>query len=181
MSIVNAASPARRDAGFGLIEILAAVLVLAVGVVGFAALQLRAVQTSGDSYYRTQAMSIAQDLAERVRANSTQVATYTDEATWPTDAVDQALIDDCMVGNCTLAEMVAFDAASVRFNAQTLLPQGLVNMQACPASALNCIFVAWDGLLPTAGPDGQCVDENGLYMNPPANMAMLPCVMLEVQ
>lgn len=181
MSIVNTTCPARREAGFGLVEVLAAVLVLAVGVVGFAALQMRAVQTSGDSYYRTQAMSIAQDLAERARANSTQVATYTAAATWPTTAVDQTALDDCMVGNCTPAEMAAFDAASVRFNAETLLPQGLVNMQACPDSALNCIFVAWDGLLPTAGLGGQCVDENGIYEDPPANMAALPCVMLEVQ
>lgn len=181
MSIVNAASSARREAGFGLVEILAAVLVLAVGVVGFAALQMRAVQTSGDSYYRTQAMSIAQDLAERARSNSTQIATYTAAATWPTDAVDQTALDDCMAGNCTPAEMVAFDAASVRFNAESLLPQGLVNMQVCPGSALNCVFVAWDGLLPTAGLDGQCVNEDGVYKNPPDNMPALPCVMLEVQ
>lgn len=181
MSIVNAASSARREAGFGLVEVLAAVLILAVGVVGFAALQMRAVQTSGDSYYRTQAMSIAQDLAERTRANSTQMATYTATATWPTTAVDQTALDDCMVGNCTPEQMAAFDAASVRFNAETLLPQGLVNMQACPASALNCIFVAWDGLLPTAGTAGQCVNDQGIYQNPPANMPLLTCVMLEVQ
>jgi type IV pilus assembly protein PilV len=181
MSIMSRKSSGRQEAGFGLIEVLASVLVLAVGVMGFAALQLRAVQTSGDSYYRTQAMSIAQDLAERARSNSTVIATYVAAATWPTTAVDQTQLDDCMVGNCTPAQMVTFDAASVRFNAETLLPQGLVNMAACQGSALNCIYVSWDGLLPTAGAAGQCVDAAGIYKNPPPNKPAISCIMLEVQ
>lgn len=181
MSIMSRTSSGRQEAGFGLVEVLAAVLVLAVGVVGFAALQMRAVQTSGDSYYRTQAMSIAQDLAERARSNSSEVATYVAAATWPTTAVDQTALDDCMVGNCTPAQMVVFDAASVRFNAETLLPQGLVNMQACPGSALNCILVSWDGVQPTAGLAGECVNENGLYLSAPPGKAAIPCIMLEVQ
>lgn len=171
----------RTQAGFGLIEVLAAVFVLAVGVVGFAALQMRAVQTSGDSYYRTQAMSIAQDLAERARANSTQVAYYITAATWPTTAADQTVLGKCMTGNCTVAEMAAFDAMSVRFNAETLLPQGLVNMATCQGSSLNCIYVSWDGLLPTAGAAGECVDDKGLYKPPAANKPAITCVMLEVQ
>lgn len=181
MSIMSRTSSGRQEAGFGLIEVLAAVLVLAVGVVGFAALQMRAVQTSGDSYYRTQAMSIAQDMAERARSNSTQMATYVAAATWPTTAVDQTLLDDCMIGNCTPLQMAAFDAASVRFNAETLLPQGLVNMQACAGSALNCIFVSWDGLQPSAGLAGECVDENGFYRAAAPGKAAISCVMLEVQ
>lgn len=174
----------RREAGFGLIEILAAVLVLAIGVIGFAALQVRAVQASSDSYARTQAMSIAQDLAERVRANGGEMATYLNAATWPTTAITEAP-DGCMVGNCTTAEMAAFDAMSVRYNAQTLLPAGLVRMEACQASVRNCIYVAWDGLQPTAGasagPDGDCVSDTGVYLAPPTGQPARSCVMLEVQ
>lgn len=167
-----------HEAGFGLIEVLAAVLVLAVGVIGFAGLQMRAVQSSGDAYYRTQAMAIAQDLAERVRINNTQMSTYLAASTWP-DTVDSAPTD-CFEDDCTPADMVAFDANSVVYSAQTLLPQGLVKMEACQASAVNCIYVSWDGLQPTAGSTGQCVDANGKYFSPPANKPSITCVMLEV-
>jgi type IV pilus assembly protein PilV len=166
-----------REAGFGLIEVLAAVLVLAVGVVGFAALQMRAVQTSGDSYYRTQAMSIAQDLAERARTNTNQIATYLTAATW-TSALAPT---DCMANNCTANQMAIFDAASVRTSATTLLPQGLVRMEACQKGVLNCIYVSWDGLQPTAGLAGECVADTGIYKAPPPNKPAITCVMLEVQ
>ncbi|MDF2446180.1 MAG: pilus assembly protein [Moraxellaceae bacterium] len=184
-SVISGRVRTGSQAGFGLIEVLAAVLVLAVGVVGFGALQLRAVQTSGDSYYRTQAMSIAQDLAERARSNSSQMAGYLTATNWPTTAVGTPPTA-CMTGNCLPDAMMNFDTQSVRYSAQTLLPQGLVRMETCQdptpgGTPLSCIYVAWDGLLPTAGASGQCVDANGLYKAPPANRASLPCVMLEVQ
>ncbi|MFZ5560102.1 MAG: type IV pilus modification protein PilV [Pseudomonadota bacterium] len=177
----------RREAGFGLVEILVAVLVLAIGVVGFAALQLRSMQTSSDSYARTQAMAIAMDLAERVRANSLDpaaVTAYRNDANWPptnTTAVTAAPVN-CMTGNCDSVTMATFDIDSARFSAATLLPQGLVRMEACRLSDKLCIYVSWDGLLPTSGalPDGQCVTAAGIYHNPPANRASLPCVMLEI-
>lgn len=177
---MKSTSFAAREQGFGLIEVLAAVLVLAVGVVGFAALQLRAVQTSGDSYFRTQAMSIAQDLAERVHSNPSEMAYYLTAGNWPTTSQNTAPVT-CMTGNCTTNQMAVFDAESVRFAAQTLLPQGLISMQTCQDSVMNCIYVAWDGLQPTAGASGQCVGTNGAYLSPPANRPSLPCIMLEVQ
>lgn len=170
----------QRQQGFGLVEVMAAMLVLAVGVVGFAALQTRAVQTSGDAYFRTQAISIAQDLAERVHANPTQVAYYTNANSWPTTK-QTAIPSGCVTAACTAAEMAAADVLSVRFAAQTLLPEGLVSMGTCQGSVLNCIYVAWDGTLPTAGATGQCVTAAGVYLAPPGNRPMLPCVMLEVQ
>lgn len=174
------------QAGFGLIEVLAAVLVLAVGVVGFGALQLRAVQTSGDSYYRTQAMSIAQDLAERTRVNSSQMVTYLTPGNWPVTPYAGTAPTNCMTGNCLPVDIANFDIQSVRYAAQTLLPNGLVRMEACQdptpgGTPLNCIYVAWDGLEPSAGAAGQCVDQNGFYKPAASNRATLPCVMLEVQ
>lgn len=159
--------------GFGMIEIMVAVLVLAVGVMGFAGLQSRAVQSSGDSYYRTQANSIAQDLAERVRVNSAQRAYYLTANLWPTTE-QTAVPDSCRTATCTDQAMADFDAAIIRYNAQTLLPQGLVKMEQCQASAVNCIYVSWNGTQPTAGATGDCVLADGKYKLG-AN-----CVMMEV-
>ena len=170
-----------RERGFGLIEVLAAMMVLSIGVMSFAALQMRAVQTSGDSYYRTQAMAIAQDLAERVRTNPAQMTTYLASATWAT--APTAVPTTCMSGTCTATQLATFDAQSVLYSAQTLLPQGQVSMIACPGSSLNCILVSWDGLPATAvsAPASGCISATtGAYMPPPANKAMTPCVMLEM-
>lgn len=143
------------EKGFGMIEVLVAILVLAIGVLGFAGLQARAVQASGESYYRTQAMSIAQDLAERFRVNSSASATYLLAGTWSTTvaAPNCFTADTCT----TAAKMAAFDAENVRNNAATLLPQGQVLMENCIASSMRCIYVSWDGLVPGAGV-GKCVD-----------------------
>lgn len=168
-----AALGAARQRGFGMIEVMVAVLVLAVGVMGFAGLQSRAVQASGDSYYRTQAMSIAQDLAERMRVNSSQKTYYLTTTLWPT-TTQTTIPSACISAACTTQAMADYDAAIIRYNAQTLLPQGLVKVEQCKASAVNCIYVSWDGTQPTAGTGGQCVDNNGKYL------LGASCVMMEV-
>lgn len=172
--------PNDKQSGFGMMEILVSMLVLAVGVLGFAALQSRAVQTSGDSYYRTQAMSLAQDLAERVKANSGQVAVYMTATKWPAGNSAVTVPTGCLDTACTAAAMADNDIQAVRYNVQTLLPQGDVRMETCQGSSMNCIYVAWDGVAATAGATGQCVGADGKYKSPPANAPALNCLMLEV-
>ncbi len=58
-----------KNRGFTLIEILVALLVLAVGFLGMAALQSTSVKGTQDTYFRTQADLLANDLAERMRSN----------------------------------------------------------------------------------------------------------------
>ncbi|WP_422137453.1 type IV pilus modification protein PilV [Endozoicomonas sp. ALC020] len=55
--------------GFTLIEILVAVLVLSIGLLGMASLQLLGSQSSQGAASRTQAALLAYDLAERMRNN----------------------------------------------------------------------------------------------------------------
>jgi len=65
-----------QQKGVGLIEVLVAVLLLSVAVLGFSALQMRAISATDESLIRTQALSIIRGLAENMRANSQQIATY---------------------------------------------------------------------------------------------------------
>ena len=58
-----------RQAGASLIEILIAVLVLAVGLVGLAALQASALQANHGSHLRSVATHLAYDIGDRMRAN----------------------------------------------------------------------------------------------------------------
>ncbi len=55
--------------GFSLIEVLIALVILAVGVLGLAALQTTGLQYTHDSYIRSQATVIVYDLVERMRNN----------------------------------------------------------------------------------------------------------------
>lgn len=58
-----------RDSGFTLIESLIALLVLSIGLLGVAAMQLSSLQANNGAFQRTQATFLAQDIADRMRAN----------------------------------------------------------------------------------------------------------------
>lgn len=60
---------ARYDCGFSLIEVLVALVVLSVGLLGLAALQSTATQFNASAYSRSQATILAYDMADRIRAN----------------------------------------------------------------------------------------------------------------
>lgn len=82
MSSVNQAGhrqlrlPGGRQKGFGLIEVLVALLILAVGLLGMASLQTASLQQTTGSQTRTQAILLAKDIVERIRANRPNRASY---------------------------------------------------------------------------------------------------------
>lgn len=62
-------APLRTMQGMSLIEILVAVLVLSIGVLGLAALQGFSLQAGQGAYHRTQATNIAYEIADFTRLN----------------------------------------------------------------------------------------------------------------
>jgi type IV pilus assembly protein PilV len=59
----------RNSSGLTLLEVLIAVLVLSIGMLGLAGLQTASLRFNMGAYYRTQATSLAYDFADRLRAN----------------------------------------------------------------------------------------------------------------
>jgi len=55
--------------GVTLIEVLVAIVITSIGILGFASLQFLGINSNQSAYYRSQATFIASDLAERMRAN----------------------------------------------------------------------------------------------------------------
>lgn len=67
---------ARRQSGFSMIEVLVAVLVLALGLLGFALLQTMNLRFTQSANYRTEATNLAYDLLDQMRANRFQAGQY---------------------------------------------------------------------------------------------------------
>lgn len=66
----------RKNRGFTLIEVLIAMLILAIGVLGIVALQFKGLQYNQDAYLRTQVNLLAYDIADRMRLNQDNAADY---------------------------------------------------------------------------------------------------------
>lgn len=58
-----------HNSGFSLLEVLIALLILSVGLLGIAALQLVSLKTNHGAYQRSQATILAYDMMDRLRAN----------------------------------------------------------------------------------------------------------------
>lgn len=157
--------------GVGMVEILVSLLVLAIGVLGFTGLQLRALNSTGDSHYRSQAMAIAQDLTERVAVNYLVREFYRGAGNWPDAAVvSGSLPQDCVGAGkrCTSAEIAAWDIDQITWQAGNLLPEGRVLLRACEGSSNSCVMVSWNNLDPDT-----CENQSGAVPG-------LDCVVLEV-
>ena len=118
-----------RQRGVGLIEILVALLVLAIGVLGFVALQYRSLEASAESTSRVQAITLARDLAERIRVNRNSFDTYQTELS--TASKQQTSTKKC-IGSvvCTDAELADFDVAQVTTRAASFgMTMNIMNCQ----------------------------------------------------
>jgi type IV pilus assembly protein PilV len=57
--------------GMTLIEILVAIVVMSIGLLGLAGLQVKGIQVNQGSIFRSQASLLAEDMADRMRSDST--------------------------------------------------------------------------------------------------------------
>jgi len=118
MKIRNIHSHWRYTKGSTLIEVLIAAIVVGIGLLGIAALQLKALQGSSNAQYRSDATDIAWMISDRIRANLPALEDYDGETTVscdsPPDPVCAMKPDSgTAVGNCSTAEMIAHDIYEV--------------------------------------------------------------------
>jgi type IV pilus assembly protein PilV len=59
----------RHIGGFTLIEVMVSMVIMSVGLLGIFAMQSRALMDNQDAYLRTQAIALAYDMGDRIRAN----------------------------------------------------------------------------------------------------------------
>lgn len=66
----------RKQAGVSLVEVLVAVVVLSIGLLGLAGLQASGMRVGQSSIYRSQAAQLAYDMVDRLRVNFANAADY---------------------------------------------------------------------------------------------------------
>lgn len=68
-SLPRRSPPARPQRGFGLIEVLVAIVILAFGMLGLLGLQTRSLGLNQSSLYRSQATALTDDILDRMRVD----------------------------------------------------------------------------------------------------------------
>lgn len=117
-----------RQRGISLIEVLMAVLIFSIGLIGLAGLMVMATRSNHAAYLRTQVTFLASNMAERMRANPTGLwnQAYND-SNYPT-STSQAC---SKASACTPAQVAVRDKYEWSQLLKTLLPEA--------TARINCV------------------------------------------
>jgi type IV pilus assembly protein PilV len=160
----------RRQDGAALMEVLVSLLIIAFGLLSLAGLQTRMNSAVLESFQRSQALTLLQDMAQRMQANLNQGASY---------LTTTAGTGDSPASNCsTLATRAAVDlcewskalqgAAETQGSANTMVgamigARGCVQqIQAANTATGICqpaiyrVTIAWQGMNSTVVPPVNC-------------------------
>jgi type IV pilus assembly protein PilV len=110
-----------KQHGFTLIEILITIIILAIGLLGLAGMQLQGMRFNHSAYLRTQASLYAYDMLDRMRSNRTTALTTGAYLIGVDEEVSMAT--NCTTNNCTGSQMANFDLAEWKVEVQNL-PEG---------------------------------------------------------
>ena len=104
-----------------MVEVLIALVLVAIGLLGTASLQVHAMRVGHSAQSRNQAVFLASDIAERMEANkAAAVAGNYVLALTSTSSVAAA---QCDVADCDAATLAAWDLSNWGISITTLLPQ----------------------------------------------------------
>lgn len=143
----------RKDTGFTLVEILVALLVLSIGLLGLAALQLTSFQFNTDSYLRTQTTFSAYDIVDRMRVNPTglsnnnyQVASSADADTKVSSylgcgGTGGACNCDGTTASCSAANLALYDLGRWYTKIDEILPGASTRRPTITRTSANLVTI----------------------------------------
>jgi type IV pilus assembly protein PilV len=164
----------RTQAGVGLIEVLIAVLVFAVGLLGMTTMQMGAKRANYEATQRSIATGLARDILERMRSNPAALTSY---EVSELGSVAVAAGTNCSPGPCTTAQLAGRDlyewnewlkgaSEKITVGGVTTDAGGLVDYRACITETLGLVEVAivWRGVSDLTNPtESTCGEASGLY------------------
>ncbi len=112
--------------GFGLIEVLVAVVILAIGLLGLVNLQMRGHQYSDSARQRAQATYLAYDILDRMRANKDEVVNGTYYVSTGTSVSAPVAINMCSDAtvSCPPNRLAEYDLWEWKQDLSNQLPNG---------------------------------------------------------
>ncbi len=133
--------------GFSLIEVMVALLIIAVGMLGVAGMQTTGMQSSGLAAQRLSVIMKVQEIAERIRVNSASIDDYNVGDT--SDGANNACFNST---TCTPTQLAAYDIYLWKQDLKTVLPNnantkaGIVvdNLNPVTQPAVVTIVISWD-------------------------------------
>ncbi len=118
LSLVNskwrykAISKSKNQSGFSLIEIMIAALVLSIGILGVAGLQIIGMKGTQQSHMKQQAVAVLHSLTERMHSNKPGVTAGNYAA--DSNTFDCSALPNCAVGNnCTPQQIATVDLHNI--------------------------------------------------------------------
>lgn len=155
---------ARRQHGFTVLEILIALVIIAIGLLGVAALHSRTQQANLESYQRAQALIMVEDLTNRLKANPTAASCYVTGAIG--NGADPASCTHTTAAASAIArasaDLVEWDAllegAAEQFEGKAA--GGINGARGCvvfdAVTGVYTVTVAWQGMVAIAAPADTC-------------------------
>jgi type IV pilus assembly protein PilV len=136
----------KRQAGFTLIEVLVALVVMAVGMLGIAGLYIESLRTGQMSVSYTNAVTLASSMADRIRANQTGIGGYAGAAAG--NAMAGTSANNCVNGiaDCSSAQMAVDDWFWWYEDVKAQMPEGRqASIQVVNAAPVNVytILLQW--------------------------------------
>lgn len=149
----------RTQRGVGLIEVLISMLIFLLGVLGVAGLQGQAIRVTHDSLQRSQAVWMANEIAERMKVNTDGLDSnmyQTLATTASTDITAYCALPpaSCIGTSCSADQMAAYDVYDLMCkNMGIINPQLTITCSTtpCAAGTLISVGVSWDSRGATGG------------------------------
>ena len=159
-------SPSRyAEHGTTMIEVLVSIVILAFGLLGLAAFQLRALGTELEAYQRAQALVLVNDMVSRIQANRANAASYV-ASSLGTGAANCTVVAGTAAGDqCEWSEMLKGSAeqkGGTKVGAMANARGCITQVQAPNTTAGVClpgiyeVSVAWQGLNATTASPNTC-------------------------
>lgn len=161
--------------GVGLVEVLVAMLILSVAILGFIALQVRATVATEEALKRSDALIILNGLAEKIRLN--RDGNY--QVAWPKERPNCSQTQGCDANQQALVDL---------YQQQVLAESKLIRLgvDTCPNTSSQqsrlCLLAAWnetEPLIAAQNVQNRCLNDNtaaehsGKYAGEPS------CLVLE--
>lgn len=142
----NIRAARRRSRGFTLLEVLIALVILSIGLLGIAGLQSVGLRGSHSAYLTSQASLLAYDMADRIRANAAGISVKIPEGTILAPSCPETL---------AASPLVEVDLQEWACSISELLPEGSGEIErsgsGIPGAVTYTITVTWQDRLQEEG------------------------------